>query len=192
MRRAAAFILPLCLLPAVALADGADGALEALMARLHAVKAASAWFVEFKDVHLVTKRLESSGTLAYQAPDRLERVTQKPAPESMLLQGHTLSGRRSNGDRYSVDIDDHPEVAALVEGIRSTLAGDLPTLRRYYNVAFGGSDDSWILTLTPRDSRVHDKVTEIRITGAAALLRTIQVQESDGDHSEMIITEDQP
>ena len=162
--------------------------LDRVMGQLRAVTAASGQFVERKQVKLLTRPLQSSGVLHYAAPDRLEKITEKPARETMLLRGGILSGTRSNGDRYHLSLDDHPDVAALVEGIRSTLAGDLPTLRRYYDIAFTESGAGWELHLSPKSDAVRSKVVEIRIDGVGAALSQVDVIEADGDHSEMTIT----
>jgi hypothetical protein len=166
--------------------------LDALMASLHQVRAASAHFVELKTVHMLTRPIRATGTLSYVAPDRLEKITTAPAPETIRLDGGTLTGTRSNGDNYSVDIGGHSEIAAMVEGIRSTLAGDLPTLQHYYTIAFSGSPDRWQMDLSPKDRRVREKVDRIRISGAGTTLDMIAVEEKDGDRSEMTMTQDTP
>jgi hypothetical protein len=168
-------------------AGDADWTLATLMASLRQVRSASALFTEHKYVQMLTQPLEASGTLTYVAPNRLEKITGAPATESILLQDDELSGTRSNGDRYSVSLSDHPDIAAMVEGVRSTLAGDLPTLQRYYTVASAGTRAGWQLMLTPKDKDVRAKVDLIRIVGAGAALREIDVLEADGDHSEMFV-----
>lgn len=176
---------------AVALAP-ASWSLDALMANLHQVRSASAHFVELKTVHMLTRPIRATGTLSYVAPDKLEKITTAPAPETIRLDGDTLTGTRSNGDDYSVDIAGHSEIAAMVEGIRSTLAGDLPTLQRYYAIAFSGGPDRWQMDLAPKDRRVREKVDRIRISGTGTTIDRIAVDEKDGDHSEMTITPDSP
>jgi outer membrane lipoprotein-sorting protein len=164
--------------------------LESMMAGLHQVKSASARFVERKQMALLTQPLESAGTLRYIAPNRLEKTTLTPTAETIVLDGETLTGTQVNGDHYTFALSDQPEVATLVEGIRSTLAGDLATLRRYYTVDLKGNHDDWELDLTPKNQRVRDKVDSIRIKGAELVLKTIDVAERDGDHSQMVITPD--
>jgi hypothetical protein len=185
---------------AIALAAGTVGAEEAadassldgLMAGMRQVRAESAHFVEIKTVHLLTRPIRATGTLTYVAPDKLEKVTLMPAPETIKLDGGTLSGTRADGETFSVDIDSHEEIAALVEGIRSTLAGDLATLQRYYDVAFASNGEHWRLDLVPKARRVREKVDTIRIQGSGTVIGAIIVNEKDGDRSEMTITPDAP
>jgi outer membrane lipoprotein-sorting protein len=166
--------------------------LDMLMANLHQIRSASAHFVELKTVHMLTRPIRAEGTLSYVAPDRLEKITTAPAPETIRLDGQTLTGTRSNGEDYTVDIAGHSEIAAMVEGIRSTLAGDLPTLQRYYTITFSGGPDRWQMDLAPKDRRVREKVDRIRISGAGTIIDMIAVEEKDGDRSEMTITPDTP
>jgi hypothetical protein len=173
-------------------APAAGWSLDVLMANLHQIRSASAHFVELKTVHMLTRPIRAEGTLSYVAPDRLEKITTAPAPETIRLDGQTLTGTRSNGDDYSVDIAGHSEIAAMVEGIRSTLAGDLPTLQRYYTIAFSGAPAHWQMDLTPKDRRVREKVDRIHIAGTGTTINTIAVDEKDGDRSEMTIMPDRP
>ena len=181
----------------MALAAGGAGAqevwdLDALMAGMARVHGESAHFVELKYVRMLTAPIRATGTLTYTAPDKLEKITLTPAPETIRLDGGTLTGMRADGEEFSVDIGSHEDVAALVEGIRSTLAGDLATLRRYYEIAFSGDRDQWRIDLKPKTGRVREKVVRIRVQGRGTAIGAILVEEKDGDRSEMTITPDTP
>jgi len=199
LRRLAAIaaLVAMAMIPTQSPADTADQTpsvwtVESLMAGLHQVKSASAHFVERKEIAMLTRVLESTGTLSYVAPDHLQKITLTPAPETFTLDGEMLSGVQANGDHYTVSLSDRPEVASLVEAVRSTLAGDLATLRRYYWIDCKGNRDDWELDLTPKNSRVRDKLDGIRIKGAELALKTIDIDERDGDHSRMTIIADRP
>ncbi len=162
--------------------------LQALMAKRRQVESATASFVEHKYLRILMQRLETSGRLSYKAPDWLQKVTSKPAPETFELQGDAVTMVQRNGERVTASLSEHPEIAALVEGMRSTLAGDLATLERHYAVEFKGSATAWRLRLSPRDPTVRDKVSVIAISGSEEQIKLIEVREQDGDRSEMIIT----
>lgn len=166
--------------------------LDALMTGLHEVRTESAHFVELKFVHMLTSPIRATGTLTYVAPDKLEKITLTPARETIRLDGGTLTGTRADGEEFSVDIDSHDEIAALVEGVRSTLAGDLATLQRYYDIGFSASRDHWQLDLAPKARRLREKVERIRILGSGTAIGSILIAETDGDRSEMTITPDTP
>jgi hypothetical protein len=174
-----------------ALADG--WGVEALMTDLHGIKSSSAHFVERKYIHLLTTPLESTGTLKYSAPDKLEKITTGPVPEAIRLDGDRLSGTHgADGDKFSVSLSEQPEISAVVEGIRATLAGDLATLQRVYLLTFSGPQSKWQLDMVPRSETVRRLVSAIRISGSGTALYRVEMLENDGDRSDMDIRQDQP
>ena len=68
--------------------------LEQLMAQLAHVERAEAQFVEQKYMKVLKTPLESSGTLIYEAPDRMIKRTDKPKPETMIVEGGPHQLRR--------------------------------------------------------------------------------------------------
>ena len=169
-------------------AGAADWSLIALMEGRQTIRAETAHFSETKTSHLLTRPIKATGTLTYAAPDKLEKITLAPTPETIRLDGETLTGIRADGEEFSLDIGSQSEVASLVEGIRSTLAGDLITLRRHYEIGFDGAREHWRLDLEPRNGRVRGKVERISVSGSGLQIGVIEVFETDGDHSEMTIS----
>ena len=111
-----------------------------------------------------------------------------------LALGHDAVGV-DDGDRQqvrTVALPDYPVIWALVEGIRSTLAGDLATLKRYYQVSFDGGERKWQLTLRPADPRMLEVVSEIRIGGSRSEISLIEIIEAGGDRSVMSIAREEP
>jgi hypothetical protein len=161
------------------------------MRDLAQVDSARGRFVERKELAMLSAPLESSGTLVYTAPDRLEKRTLKPREENLLLEGErlTLESKARNQSR-TFALREQPVIGAFVEGIRSTLAGDLATLRRYYRVSLEGSERQWRLMLEPVDPGMQNVISEIRIGGSGTWIDTIDIVESNGDRSVMTITRD--
>ena len=177
------------LLPAAA----ADWGVEQLMQALGEVKSSKARFVERKHMAILSAPLEYSGALIYVAPDRLEKHTQTPRRESLLLERDQLtieSPERKH--RRTVVLQDYPVIWAFVESIRSTLAGDLATLTRFYEVKLEGSERRWRLLLKPRDPQMEEVVSEIRLSGSRNWIDAIEIIEINGDRSVMTITRDSP
>lgn len=172
--------------------DPSSPEMERVMADLRAVKRFSGTFIERKSLGLLRRNLETSGEIRYEAPDRLERRTLKPSPDKFLLEGETISGVQRNGEHYSVSLSERPEIAALVEGIRATLAGDLASLNRHYLVEFEGNSANWSLHLKPRLKTVQAKVSEIQISGEGDMLKRVAIRQTQGDHSEMMIRPEAP
>lgn len=159
------------------------------MQGLSEVKSSKARFVERKHVAILTTPLESTGTLLYIAPSRLEKHTLTPRAESLVLAGEELTVEdKERNQRRILTLRDYPLVRAYVESIRSTLAGDLPTLARYYEVGLDGGERRWRLTLKPTEPDMRDAVSEIRISGDRASIDAIEIIEAGGDRSVMTIT----
>jgi len=81
-------------------------------------------------------------------------------------------------------------LAALVESVRATLAGDLPALQHYFSIKLEGSPSHWTLTLTPSDNAMRRSVQSMRIDGGGNRVASIDVLESGGDRSVMVIEHD--
>ena len=178
----------LALLLAVAMPAGAAGDwdIARLMDILSHNKSSEARFVERKFIALLDQPVESSGELSYVAPDRLEKRTLKPKPESMVLEGGMLTLERG-GHKRSLPLADYPEVGAFVESIRATLSGDFKSLQRTYGLSLEGDAAQWMLTLTPSEPRMAQLVQTIRIGGSRGDVTSIEILQADGDRSLMNI-----
>jgi hypothetical protein len=180
------------LIVAAAPAAGAWG-IEQLMQDLARVKAAKGTFVERKHLAILTAPLESSGTLTYTAPDRLEKHTLAPRAESLVLERDQLTiESKEPKRRRTIRLDDYPAAAVFVESIRSTLAGDLAVLQRLYEVALEGNERKWRLALKPLDPQMQELVSEIRIAGSREWVGSIEFLQPGGDRSVMTIARDSP
>jgi outer membrane lipoprotein-sorting protein len=167
--------------------------LKRLMHELSQVKSTKARFSERKDVAILSAPLESSGTLLYTAPDKLEKHTLAPRAESLVLDGDRLTlENKARNQRRTFALRDQPEIGAFVESIRSTLAGDLATLSRYYQVALDGAQGRWRLTLKPIEPAMQRVVSEIRLDGGGSSISSIEITETNGDRSVMTITPEKP
>ncbi|MES1980936.1 MAG: LolA-related protein [Pseudomonadota bacterium] len=179
-----------------ACAEGETAAPEArwdvarLMQRLAQVQHAQGQFVEKKYLRILNKPLESSGTLIYQAPGHLEKHTRAPKIESLVLDKSTLLIDSKASGKRRLTLQDYPLLWALIEGIRSTLAGDVATLNRFYQIKLDGDISRWRLILIPTDAKALELVREIRISGREDRVSEIETLETTGDRSVMSVTED--
>jgi outer membrane lipoprotein-sorting protein len=192
-RGAGAALIALSVFAAGAQAAAAEWGVADLMRSLQAVKSSKARFVERKELSILTAPLESSGTLIYRAPGRLEKHTLAPERESLVLDdGRLVLENAERGWRKSFALHEHPVVWAFVESIRSTLAGDLATLRRFYDVGLEGSEPDWRLVLRPREAEMKAVVDEIRVSGGGTSISRIEIRETGGNRSVMTISREEP
>ena len=160
---------------------------ERLMQALGKVSVGRADFVETKYIAMLERPVVSSGQLFYVAPDKLEKRTLKPRPESLIIEGNTLQIER-NRQNMTLQVNSAPELAGFVNSIRGTLAGDRKALERSFALALEGPPQRWLLTLTPLDARMAAAVTAIRISGVQDDVRSVEILQADGDRSVMAIS----
>ncbi|HMR32226.1 MAG TPA: hypothetical protein PKA13_15800 [Geminicoccaceae bacterium] len=158
------------------------------MASLSRVRVIHSGFGEEKRLAGLNAPLLLSGTLRYVAPSYLEKRIEQPVEETVQVDGDRLRySKPADGIDRFVGLDDAPELRALVEAVRATLAGDLVALEHHYRVAYADDGPGWRLTLTPRDAGVAALVESMRIEGEAARLSAVLTVEANGDTSVMTL-----
>lgn len=183
---AAALLTPL-LVPA----QEQDWGVRELMHELARTRRSEARFIEHKYLQVLDRPLELTGRLLYVAPDRLEKRTLTPKPETLIVSGDSLTIHEAGRARpRRLRLQDHPALWGFVESIRATLAGDLAALERFYAIGLEGAPLDWQLALVPRVQAMRAVVKLIRIGGDEAGLRWIEVTEAQGDRSVMQVFED--
>ncbi|MBU6448414.1 MAG: outer membrane lipoprotein carrier protein LolA [Rhodospirillales bacterium] len=177
------------LCPLAAAAQTAPGfTLPGLMADLAQVRGASASYTETKSLPLLTTSLQSSGTLDYRAPDYVRKTTTAPAPQNFVLQNGIVT-LTLNGQTQHFTLAQAPQLAGLVEGVRATLAGDLPALRLYYNLSLSGGPEHWQLLLHPRDPALAKMMAWMSITGTGDKITEIDSADAKGGETKMQVRE---
>ncbi|MEO7400941.1 MAG: LolA-related protein [Polaromonas sp.] len=160
--------------------------LQQLMDTLAQNKSGRTTFVEKKYIAILDKPVESSGELVYTAPDGLEKRTLKPKPEAMVIKGDDLFIERGH-QKHRLQLQAYPELAAFIDSIRGTLAGDRKALERSYRLSLEGTDQRWTLRLLPLNEKMAASIQRISITGAREQVKSIEITQADGDSSVMTI-----
>jgi outer membrane lipoprotein-sorting protein len=165
--------------------------LPQLMAELAQVQSHESRFTETKTLALLKAPVESSGVLSYRRPDHVEKHVLLPKDESISVDGDELTWKDGvSGKKRVLRVQSNAVLAALVESIRATLAGDLPALQHYFSVKLEGAQAHWVLTLTPAEERMRRNVQTMRIEGSGNQVAVVEVLETDGDRSVMVIQHD--
>ena len=177
--------------PACAAAESVDetAAFDELLRLLAGRRHDHVTFTEVQQLAILDQPLHSSGELLYDAPDRLEKRTLEPRAEVLRLENGMLTMERGHR-RRSVALRELPQAAPFIESVRATLAGDRAALERYFTVQFRGNLDQWTLELTPADATLRRSVRRILIAGAQDRVRTIEIDQSDGDSSTLTLGAD--
>ena len=183
-------IMLLCL-PLSARAETASAwNIQQLMQSLAGVKEAKGSFVENKFLSVLNRPLESTGVLVFQAPGHLEKHTLTPKAETLVLdQGVLTIDNRARNIKRTLVLQEYPAIWAFVESIRATLAGDLPTLKRFYKIELEGKAAHWKMRLLPVESKMREMISEIRIAGHSTWVDSIETLEANGDRTLMKVVE---
>ena len=174
------------LLLALALPASAAFDVGQLMNDLARNPGGKAKFVEKKFIALLDKPVVSTGELRYSAPDRLEKRTLTPKPETLRLDRETLSIERER-QKLTINLGNQPEALAFVDSLRGTLTGNRAALEKNYLLHLSGTPDKWVLTLLPSDEKIAAFVQRIVVAGSRNQIRSIEYLQADGDRSLMLI-----
>lgn len=164
--------------------------LSQLMQERTRVSHARARFTEERHSALLEAPLILSGTLRYDAPARVEKHTQTPFEEHLLVDGETLVVKRGKKPPRTLSLHEHPALWAFVESMRATLSGDLKTLQKFYNARLEGVRQHWRLVLVPLDDGMSGRIESIYIQGNEAHISDIEIREVGGDGFRMSIYPD--
>ena len=168
-------------------ASPADVELAALMQKLSEVRTAGGEFTERKFISILDEPLILKGKVHYRAPDYMRKEYHDPDSESYEVRGDNLTIEFPDGRRRDLSIDGHPVLRAFVESYRGTLAGDLETLRRHFELELGGHMDAWQLRLTPRNSELAERLSAVVMRGREGTVTSVETLEAGGDRSVMML-----
>lgn len=161
--------------------------LDALLKKIGGKPVQQARFVEKKYLAVLDAPVESSGVLRYQAPARLEKNTERPMQESMMIDGDLLVMQRE-GRRRTMQAAQFPGVAALVGGLRDILGGNADALRKLFKVVVQGDASRWQMDLLPSDPTSAQLVNRITLRGRDDQLLEVETLQADGDRSVMSLS----
>lgn len=176
----------LAALPWSARAAASPFDLPELMALLARRKSGEAKFSEQRFVSGFDAPLRSSGVLSFAAPDRMERRTLEPRPESMRVEGNQVTLTRGGRTRQ-LTLDAAGELLGVIEAMRGTLTGNAESLQRHFRAAVSGDAQRWRLELTPIDAALSAVLRAARIAGEQSEVRSVELELAGGDRSLMAI-----
>lgn len=162
-----------------------------LLEEFSKVPSATARFDETRRLAGAQTAMQSRGVLRYTAPDRLVRETEHPSRERSIVDGHLLTLERTvegKLTRRSLPLEQLPTLDAFFTGLRATLSGNQRALEEIFSIQLTGEVTAWRMVLKPRAGTGPSSVSEIRLQGASASIRRIEVDEANGDTVRTILT----
>jgi hypothetical protein len=166
---------------------------EQLLENLARNQPAEVRFEETAFSDLLTEPLKTRGILRFTPPARLEKHITNPHDERYLVEGDVVFFEsKTKGTNRTLSLHDYPALRGFIEAFRSTLANDVITLKRFYDVTLQGEPRRWVLLLRPLDNEVRALVESIRFSGEREHVGRIELLAPDGDRSVMVISTDAP
>jgi outer membrane lipoprotein-sorting protein len=187
-RRVFILALALCTMGLLVAPAWAQSKLELpqLMQLLGQVKSGEATFTEKRSVAMLERTLEFSGRLSFEAPDTFVRENLKPRQERMAVVGKQMTMSMGSRSR-TVPIDSVPEASVIVEAIRGTMTGNQEALEKHFSTTVTGTAQRWSLELIPREPRLREQISALRLAGQQSMVREVTINMADGDRSVMTI-----
>jgi Outer membrane lipoprotein carrier protein LolA-like len=184
-------VVALLLRTASALGEPAASAptVDALLQHLARPAPATTPFVEVHFSPLLSRPIVVSGELEYDGPEALARTVDKPYSERTQIQGDTVTLTRGNDKPRIFSLQRAPELKTLLSSFSALLGGNRTQLEQAFTLNLGGDAAHWSLALTPRDSRVSQRVSRILVNGAAAQARCMTTTAPDGSVTVMLMDE---
>jgi outer membrane lipoprotein-sorting protein len=161
--------------------------LEELMATLALKKEDTARFKEQKFLKVLSKPLESEGTLYFRTPDYLEKRTLKPKKERLVVENNIVRFFDHQEEIRSLSLDAYPPLRDLLNGIRFTLLGEVAELKKYFELELRGNCGQWSLILVPKSESAMNILERIIILGEKDTIGKITLVEANGNFSIMTI-----
>jgi len=153
------------------------------------VKSSSARYELVEHRSITTKPLVSSGKLVYKAPDYIERRSEKPLPGYFIVEKDNLRLKTEGQKERRLVLYQFPPIHALVEAMRSTLSGNIKTLKNFYQASLSGNRKAWTLKLNPLDEEMLTYVDAMTLHGSGTQLHRVETLEAGGDRSIMTVSD---
>lgn len=180
-----ALCLALPLHAAVGQAAAAGFTAEQLMQQLSQNRSADARFTEVKHLAALEQPLELQGVVRYRPPATMEKEITQPYVEEFIITEDEFRSKREGRPTKSYALADYPVLQAFAASFTATMAGDLETLRRHYQLALNGNPARWTLILSPLNKELAARLSRIELSGAEGKVQRIETLQADGDRSVM-------
>lgn len=138
-------------------------------------------FHEKKEIAALTRPLLSSGVLVFHRPAYLEKKTQAPRPETLVIDGDMVSIQRGAGDVHHVALAQNAALALLAATLRAPLEGNLPALTHDYAVTAQGDLGAWTLRMIPTSAQAVRLVRQVVLTGRNNAVDSLRIVQANGD-----------
>lgn len=148
-------------------------------------------YQEEKHLRILEQPLTSSGLLHFEPPDTLVREIDGWRGTVYRIEGNQVSISEGGRILRQIDLQAIPELAGFASILRALLAADIETLEKQYTLTLTGTVESWTLHLSPRNEPLSQLVERVSIEGGNGRLQMVEILESGGNRSRMLLNPDE-
>jgi outer membrane lipoprotein carrier protein LolA len=160
----------------------ASSSTQTLIAALGRPAPAHTPFAEARFLQMLKQPLVVSGELSWLGGDQLQRRVDRPHAETATIADGEVTQQRAGKSARHFSLKRAPQLQVLLDSFVALLSGNAARLQQAFEIRHeGDAAGAWVLTLTPRDTKVAKTVASIRIDGYASESRCMHMQEADGD-----------
>lgn len=155
---------------------------DALLAGLAKAPGLYARFTEEKHLTLLKQPLVTTGSIYFAPPARFARVTEKPIPSTLVVDGNQLRFGNADGQE-SMNLGANPVARLFADAFVMLLSGNRAGLEKIFKMqlvpAPGGED--WRLLLTPRVAPMDKMIKELELRSRGFIVKALTLRETNGD-----------
>lgn len=159
--------------------------LKQLLRGFSRVSIAKADYTETRSSNFVDGPLIEHGHLIYISPDYLAKRTTE-GHSGYIVHGNVAEILGSTPP-HRVFLDNYPPLAAMIAALRATLSGNAAALHHYFHIQLTGNASAWRLLLIPLKQSLAHAITSITLYGNANQLHRVEIKQTDGDHSTLVL-----
>jgi len=146
-------------------------------------------FVEARFSKLLAKPLIVSGQLEYTGAEQLARTVTSPFKERTEIRDMTVTVLREGRSPRRFSLKRAPELRTLLDSFAAILGGDRSRVEKEFDLDLQGDDAAWTLVMTPKQSRIQQRIRSITVTGATDEPRCLVTAEPDGNATIMLLAQ---
>lgn len=149
-------------------------------------KPISGTFKQFKHITVLPAPLVSEGEFTISPNEALWKTT-LPIASSLIINNKGLQWNKSTPANKNPSKDRSTAEKTIAKLFLTALRGDISQLRDFFTIEAEGSIDLWTLSLTPKEKQFQAYLQVIKISGTE-FTDKIQIQETNGDKTEILLT----
>jgi outer membrane lipoprotein-sorting protein len=151
-------------------------------------------FIQGKTLAVLQQKIEITGVIAMQQPDRLAWHVEAPMRYSLVMSGNSLrQWDEASQTVQHTTLSRNPILQVVAEQLRQWFSGRYAALSDLYSVRLTGRQPT-VLEFSPKaDTPAQKAIRKVTVTFRAdeCYLQAIRIDETSGDSTEMIFVETQ-